>query len=133
MTVNELLETKLDGVIRAHKGSVKIEATGTSKTDPAYVINNLIDYSGVTVRELIDNYAAPNAWISRQRVLRELSKDDITKMVSSPQRIHILDMGKKPKYTIDPEIAYKATFTTKTREQQLADIAELQRLAGIEA
>lgn len=129
MTVNELLETKLDGVVRAHKGSVKIDVTGTSKADPAYTINNQIDYTGVTVRELIDNYAAPNAWISRQRVLRGLSKDEIDKMVATTQKIHILDMGKKPKTYIDVKASFMATFENASAEEQAKMLDELMARA----
>lgn len=126
LTINELLETKLDGVIRPHKGSVKIDETGTGKADPAYTLNIKVDYSGMTVREVLDNLATPNAWISRQRALRTMKKVEIEEMQKTTPTVKITDMGKRPRTQVDVKAAFMADFASATPEEQAKMIADLQ-------
>lgn len=127
MTIQELLNTKLDGVKRPHKGSVKIDETGTGKDDPRYDLSMTIDYSGWTVEQVLDSLASPALWITRCRVLRTMTAAE----VKATDKVTILatNMGRKPSSVPDPKAAYAARFQGLSKEEQLKEIAELQALA----
>ena len=134
MTVQEILDLKLDGVIRPHKGSVKIDETGTGKDDPAYTLNMKVDFTGWTVQQVLDNLAIPNAWISRQRALRTLKKSEIEALQKNTSLIHVNDMGKKPKFAVDIQASYVASFENASAEEQQKMLEELiKRMKAPEA
>ena len=129
MEHGELMNARLDGVVRPHKGAVKIDATGTGKNDPNYVLNIKIDWTGWTVQQVLD-VAARSLWISRQRVLRGFSVEQVNN--ENGKTILATDMGKKPTQVIDVEKTYMAMFANASPEKQKEMLEELQAKANKE-
>jgi hypothetical protein len=130
MTRDELLATKLDGVIRPHKGSVKIDATGTGKDDPRYDLDVKYDFTGWTVGQVLDTLATPNLWITTCRVLRTLKVEEVK--AYKGKTILVSEAGKKPKEQIDVQATYMAMFAAASPEEQAKMLADLQAKAKSE-
>lgn len=127
MTINEVLESRLDGAVLAHTADVKIEQTGTEKGDPSYRIDMKVDFAGWTVKQALE-VALRSLVISRQRVWRKMKKDELMK--ESGKTLFASEMGKAPKAQADVQAAFMARFAAATPEEQAAMIAELQAKAA---
>jgi len=127
MTINEVMESRLDGIILNHTADVKIEQTGTEKGDPSYRIDMKVDFTGWTVKQVLE-VALRSLVISRQRVWRKMKKDELLK--ESGKTLFASEMGKAPKAQVDVQAAFMARFAAATPEEQAKMIAELQATAA---
>ena len=130
MTIQEILNLRLDGIKRPHKGSVKIDETGTGKDDPRYDLILTIDYTGWTVQQVLDNLASGALWISRCRVLRTMTKDEV--MATNGKTVMASDMGRKPRAAIDVQASFMAMFAAASPEEQVKMLEELKAKAKAE-
>lgn len=126
MTMNEILETKLDGVKMPRKMSVKIDETGTGKDDKQYVLNVTFDYSGWTVKQVLDSLANSSVAITFANMLRK-QKASIVNSYEG-KTILVTDAGKSPKAVVDVQASYAAMFAAMSPEEQKA---ELKKFAGL--
>ena len=126
MTINEILETRLDGVKVPRKMSVKIDKTGTGKDDPSYVINVVFDYTGWTVRQVLDSLANSSVAITFAGMLRK-QEPDIVKSYNN-KTILVSDAGKSPKTVIDVQASYAAMFAAMSPEEQLAELEKFEAM-----
>ena len=123
MTQNELMNARLDGVVRSHACRVKIEATGTGKDDPSHRLDIKIDFTGWTVQDIVDMAISPLV-IARQRVWREMSVEALK--AENGKTFMASDMGKKPSQQVDVQAAFMARFAAASAEDQAKMLAELQ-------
>ena len=72
MTKQDLMNERLDGIVRAHSCRTKLEATGTGKDDPSYRLDIKVDFTGWTVQDVVDLCLAPLV-ISRQRIWKGMT------------------------------------------------------------
>ena len=126
MTVNEILEARLDGVKMPRKMSVKIDKTGTGKDDPSYVINVIFDYTGWTVRQALDNLANSSVAITFAGMLRK-QEPEVVKSFNN-KTILVSDAGKSPKTVIDVQASYAAMFAAMSPEEQLAELEKFEAM-----
>jgi hypothetical protein len=122
-----VMDTKLDGIIVSHVAQVKIDKTGTGKDDPSYRVEFKVDFTGWTVRNVVD-LALRSLVISAQRVWRTLSVEEVKHL--SGRTFMASDMGKQPKSQVDVQAAYMSRFAAASPEEQAKMLAELQALAG---
>ena len=126
MTTNEILDARLDGVKMPRKMSVKIDKTGTGKDDPSYVINVAFDYTGWTVRQVLDSLANSSVAITFAGMLRK-QEPDIVKSYNN-KTILVSDAGKSPKTVIDVQASYAAMFAAMSPEEQLAELEKFEAM-----
>ena len=126
MTINEILETRLDGVKMPRKMSVKIDKTGTGKDDPSYTINVIFDYTGWTVKQVLDSLANSSVAITFAGMLRK-QEPDIVKSYNN-KTILVSDAGKSPKTVIDVQASYAAMFAAMSPEEQLAELEKFEAM-----
>jgi len=126
MTVNEILETRLDGVKVSRKMSVKIDKTGTGKDDPSYVINVIFDYTGWTVKQVLDSLANSSVAITFAGMLRK-QKPETVKGYNN-KTVLVSDAGKSPKTVVDVQASYAAMFAAMSPEEQLAELEKFEAL-----
>ena len=127
MNVQELLNTRLDGVVVNHSARVKIDVTGTGKDDPSYRVDFKCDFTGWTVKDVLE-LALRSLVISAQRVWRTLTVKQIADL--NGKTMLASEMGKAPKAQVDVQAAFMARFAAATPEEQAAMIAELQAKAA---
>ena len=126
MTLNEILDARLDGHTIAKALSVKIDETGTKPDSPSHKINITVDFTGWTVRQILDVAMKPLV-ITFQKVLRGLTVKQV--MEYNGKTILASDMGKMPKGQVDVEAAFKARFQNASPEKRKEMLAELAALA----
>ena len=95
MTINELLETRLDGIRMPKAMSVKIEQTGTGKDDPQYKLNVTFDYTGWTVRQVLDSLANSSVTITYAGMLRKQTPEYVKGC--NGKVVLVSDAGKSPR------------------------------------
>jgi len=127
MTVNEILETRLDGVVMAHSADVKVEVTGTGKDDPSYKLNFKVNFTGWTVKQVLA-LALRTLVISRQRVWRKMKVAEV--QAENGRTFMAADMGKQPQAQVDYKAAFAAEFASASPERQAEMIKELQDAAA---
>lgn len=127
MTKAELMNARLDGIVRSHACRVKIDATGTGKDDPSHRLDIKVDFSGWTVQDVVDMAISPLV-IARQRVWRGMTEDQLR--LENGKTFLASDMGKKPSQTVDPKVAILAMFPNMSKAEQEAFIADLMAKAG---
>lgn len=116
------IQEALTGVVVSHVADVKIESTGTEKGDPSYRVDFKVDFTGWTVEQVLE-LAVRSLVISRQRVWRKMRVAEV--QAENGKTFLASDMGKAPRSTVDPVVAYKARFASATKEEQDAMIQEL--------
>ena len=83
-----------------------------------------IDYEGVS-HETIAQWATSHMIINVQRVLRNKTTRELDELAKSGYETMAITAGRG---TTDPVKAYKSTFSEMTREEQDAQIAELEEM-----
>ena len=87
-----------------------------------------IDFDGVD-KATERSWAVSHLIISIQRVLKKMKTKALDELVKTGYSVRALDAGK---IAVDPTPAYKANFGGMTREQQDAQLAELEALRKTE-
>jgi len=91
-------------------------------------IDVTIDYSDVS-EEVILDWATSHVIINVQRVLRGKSTTELNQLAKDGYEVKASAAGRT---TVDPVTAYKAKFSGMTKEEKLAQIAELEAIAELE-
>lgn len=126
MTINEILETRLDGVKVPRKMSVKIDKTGTGKDDPSYTLNVAFDYTGWTVKQVLDSLANSSVAITFAGMLRKQEPETVKGY--NNKTVLVSDAGKSPKTVIDVQASYAAMFAAMTPEEQKAELKKFNSM-----
>jgi hypothetical protein len=126
MTMNEILALRLDGIVRPHKGSTKLDCVKYPVGTSGPSVNIKVDFTGFTVQQVLD-LSLRTLWISFQRVARKMTEAEYKSLEGKV--VTALTMGQMPKVQVDPKVAILAMFPNMSKDEQEAFISDLMAKA----
>jgi hypothetical protein len=126
MTMNEILQLRLDGVVRPHKGATKLDCIKYAEGQGGHSINIKVDFTGFTIQQVLD-LSLRTLWISFQRVARKMTEAEYKSLEG--RVVTALTMGQMPKVQVDPKGAIMAMFPNMSKDEQEAFINDLMAKA----